>query len=181
MPICALIADDMQVLIGTAVGQIMYLNRALMKFDSKIVIPTQFVLFNLSAIIGSAVLYGDFRRATLHQVVTFLYGCLATFAGVFMLTWASTRTREKQQDDEEHGAAEPTHNSRKPDVILRRSVSVNPALATAVASNIQVVRPAPLLRAKTSSLTQASVNLIGLSPAQRLLAWTPSEERDEQL
>ncbi|THH03591.1 hypothetical protein EW145_g6156, partial [Phellinidium pouzarii] len=40
------------ILIGTAIGQMRYLNRALMKFDSKIVIPTQFVLFNLSAIIG---------------------------------------------------------------------------------------------------------------------------------
>ena len=57
-----------------------------MKFDSKVVIPTQFVMFTLSAIVGSAVLYGDFRNATLHQMVTFLYGCGATFAGVFVLT-----------------------------------------------------------------------------------------------
>ncbi|EEB94782.1 hypothetical protein MPER_06349 [Moniliophthora perniciosa FA553] len=51
------------VLVLTGVGQIRYLNRALMRFDSKlepkpifaaqIVIPIQFVLFNLSAIIGS--------------------------------------------------------------------------------------------------------------------------------
>ncbi|KAK7049641.1 hypothetical protein VNI00_005672 [Paramarasmius palmivorus] len=60
------------VLVLTGIGQIRYLNRALMRFDSKIVIPIQFVLFNLSAIIGSAILYGDFRRATFHQVVTFL-------------------------------------------------------------------------------------------------------------
>jgi hypothetical protein len=51
------------------------------------VIPTQFVLFNLSAIVGSAILYGDFRKATFHQMVTFLYGCAATFAGVFVLAW----------------------------------------------------------------------------------------------
>lgn len=150
-----------------------------MKFDSKIVIPTQFVLFNLSAIIGSAVLYGDFRRATLHQVVTFLYGCLATFAGVFMLTWASSRTEKRENDEEERDVGAARHEERRAvEVVLRRSVSVNPALATAVANNI--ARPAPILRAKSSSLTQASaVNLIGLSPAQRLLAWTPSEERDE--
>ncbi|KAG8900075.1 hypothetical protein FRB99_006268 [Tulasnella sp. 403] len=48
------------VLLGTGVGQVKYLNRALMSFDSKIVVPAQFVLFNLSAIIGSAILYRDF-------------------------------------------------------------------------------------------------------------------------
>ncbi|KAG1715953.1 hypothetical protein ID866_1242 [Astraeus odoratus] len=66
---------------------IRYLNRALKRFDSKIVIPTQFVLFTLSAVVGSAVLYGDFRRATFHQMVTFLYGCAATFAGVYVIAW----------------------------------------------------------------------------------------------
>ncbi|KAJ3747764.1 magnesium transporter NIPA-domain-containing protein [Lentinula detonsa] len=70
-------------LVLTGVGQIRYLNRALVRFDSKIVIPIQFVLFNLSAIVGSAILYGDFKKASFHQIVTFLYGCAATFAGVF--------------------------------------------------------------------------------------------------
>lgn len=77
----------MQILGGTGVGQIRYLNRALMRFDSKvsisssrasrpvndtlqIVIPSQFVLFNLSAIVGSAILYGDFRKATFHQMAS---------------------------------------------------------------------------------------------------------------
>ncbi|KAK0191244.1 magnesium transporter NIPA-domain-containing protein [Armillaria mellea] len=73
------------VLALTGIGQIRYLNRALMRFDSKIVIPTQFVLFNLSAIVGSAILYGDFQKASFHQIVTFLYGCSATFAGVYTI------------------------------------------------------------------------------------------------
>jgi hypothetical protein len=53
----------------------------------QVVIPVQFVLFTLSAIIGSAILYGDFQKAKFHQVVTFLYGCAATFAGVFIIAW----------------------------------------------------------------------------------------------
>ncbi|KAE9410286.1 DUF803-domain-containing protein [Gymnopus androsaceus JB14] len=76
------------VLVLTGVGQIRYLNRALMSFDSKVVIPVQFVLFNLSAIVGSAILYGDFKKASFHQIVTFLYGCAATFAGVFIIAWS---------------------------------------------------------------------------------------------
>ncbi|KDQ21054.1 hypothetical protein BOTBODRAFT_183714 [Botryobasidium botryosum FD-172 SS1] len=74
------------VLLGTGLGQIRYLNRALMKFDSKTVIPTQFVLFNLSAIIGSAVLYRDFESISYHRFIDFLYGCITTFLGVFFLT-----------------------------------------------------------------------------------------------
>lgn len=48
------------VLIFTAVMQIKYLNKALQRFDGVAVIPTQFVLFTISAIIGSAVIYRDF-------------------------------------------------------------------------------------------------------------------------
>ncbi|KAL5508027.1 hypothetical protein ACEPAH_5645 [Sanghuangporus vaninii] len=143
------------VLIGTGIGQIRYLNRALMKFDSKVVIPAQFVLFNISAIVGSAVLYGDFRSATLHQMVTFLYGCGATFAGVFMLTWSS--------NGEGTGRAEVTDQAER----RRRAHLVVPETMTPP-------RPAPLLRAKTSSIT--------LSPAQQALlirTLSESEETDE--
>jgi magnesium transporter len=50
------------------------------------VIPTFFVSFNLSAIVGSAILYGDFENVQVHQFTTFLYGCATTFLGVFFLT-----------------------------------------------------------------------------------------------
>ncbi|KAF7352939.1 DUF803 domain membrane protein [Mycena venus] len=86
------------VLALTGVGQIRYLNRALMRFDGKVVIPIQFVLFTISAIVGSAILYGDFRKANFHQLVTFLYGCAATFAGVFIIAWEPRR--EGVLDDE---------------------------------------------------------------------------------
>lgn len=46
------------------------------------------MLFTLSAIIGSAILYGDFKTAKFHQIVTFLYGCATTFLGVFIIAWA---------------------------------------------------------------------------------------------
>ncbi|KZO98033.1 DUF803-domain-containing protein [Calocera viscosa TUFC12733] len=75
------------VLAATALAQIKYLNRALQKFDSKVVVPTQFVFFNLSAIVGSAILYRDFENMELHRFITFLYGCATTFLGVFCLTY----------------------------------------------------------------------------------------------
>ncbi|KAL1956224.1 hypothetical protein VTO42DRAFT_7484 [Malbranchea cinnamomea] len=70
----------------SAMMQIRYINRALQRFDSTQVIPTQFVLFTLSVIIGSAVLYRDFESATLHQALKFVGGCALTFLGVYLIT-----------------------------------------------------------------------------------------------
>ncbi|KAI0332470.1 DUF803-domain-containing protein [Cubamyces sp. BRFM 1775] len=173
------------VLVLTGVGQIRYLNRALMRFDSKIVVPTQFVMFNLSAIVGSAILYGDFKQARFHQLVTFLYGCGATFAGVFIIAWApaSPELDPEQlgpEDDDEHtlpgsrsdaptaaedlpaGARNVKFGSlarrNRPTLVIPESISAN---AT------------PILRSR-----QSIVSLYGFSPAQRVLLMS-SSPRDE--
>ncbi|KAK1769289.1 magnesium transporter NIPA-domain-containing protein [Phialemonium atrogriseum] len=85
------------VLLSTAVMQVRYLNKALQRFDSTQVIPIQFVLFTLSVIIGSAVLYRDFERTTAHQAAKFVGGCLLTFFGVFLIT--SGRSRHDDDED----------------------------------------------------------------------------------
>ncbi|KAL2754658.1 hypothetical protein ACRALDRAFT_1042291 [Sodiomyces alcalophilus JCM 7366] len=85
------------ILILTAVMQIRYLNRALQRFDSTQVIPTQFVTFTLCVIIGSAVLYRDFERTSAPQAAKFVGGCLLTFFGVFLVT-----SGRPEPDDEEH-------------------------------------------------------------------------------
>jgi hypothetical protein len=70
----------------TAVLQIKYLNKALQRFDSTEVIPTQFVLFTVSAIIGSAVLYHDFDGMDFEQMSRFMSGCTIEFLGVYLIT-----------------------------------------------------------------------------------------------
>lgn len=85
------------VLFGTAIMQVRYVNRALQRFDSTQVIPIQFVMFTLSVIIGSAVLYRDFERTTARQAAKFVGGCLLTFFGVFLITTG----RPRQDEDEE--------------------------------------------------------------------------------
>ena len=74
------------VLVLSALAQIRYINRALQRFDSTQVIPTQFVLFTISVIVGSAVLYRDFKSATGAKVGAFIGGCLLTFLGVYLIT-----------------------------------------------------------------------------------------------
>ncbi|RGB27308.1 magnesium transporter NIPA-domain-containing protein [Rhizophagus diaphanus] len=74
------------VLMGTAVLQIRFLNKALKQFDSTEVIPIQFVLFTISAIIGSAVLYNDFADMNFWKFTGFFIGCILTFVGVYFIT-----------------------------------------------------------------------------------------------
>lgn len=74
------------ILVASALMQIRYLNRALQNYDSTQVIPTQFVLFTLSVIIGSAVLYRDFEHTGASQATKFITGCFLTFFGVYLIT-----------------------------------------------------------------------------------------------
>lgn len=90
------------VLVSTAVMQVKYVNKALQRFDSTQVIPVQFVMFTLSVIIGSAILYRDFEKATAENVSKFIGGCLLTFFGVFLITSG----RSRRDEDEEEGEGE---------------------------------------------------------------------------
>jgi magnesium transporter len=88
------------VLIVSAVMQIRYVNRALQRFDSTQVIPTQFVLFTISVIIGSAVLYREFESTTAASVGEFTGGCLLTFFGVYLITSGRVHDEDGQEDGE---------------------------------------------------------------------------------
>ncbi|KAK7190193.1 duf803 domain membrane protein [Paraphaeosphaeria sporulosa] len=91
------------ILVGTAIMQIKYINRALQRFDATQVIPVQFVLFTLSVILGSAILYRDFERTSADDAGKFVGGCALTFAGV----WLITNGRPKRSDEDEDRDPEP--------------------------------------------------------------------------
>lgn len=86
------------ILVGTAVMQIKYVNRALQRFDATQVIPVQFVLFTLSVILGSAILYRDFERTSGEDAGKFVGGCALTFAGVWLITSGRSRTGGEEVD-----------------------------------------------------------------------------------
>ena len=89
------------ILVGSAILQIRYLNKALQNFNSTQVIPTQFVLFTLSVIIGSAVLYRDFESTTTDRAIKFIAGCLLTFFGVYLITSKRQSPEDAENDDYE--------------------------------------------------------------------------------
>ncbi|KAJ3049363.1 hypothetical protein HK102_012517, partial [Quaeritorhiza haematococci] len=74
------------VLVSTAVLQISYLNSALARFDSTQVIPTNFVLFTTSSIVGSAILFNDFAHMNPTTTSFSLAGIACMFMGVQFIT-----------------------------------------------------------------------------------------------
>ncbi|KAL2388349.1 hypothetical protein RJ035_003373 [Blastomyces gilchristii] len=94
------------VLVFSAVMQIRYINRALQRFDSTQVIPTQFVLFTISVILGSAVLYRDFESTTLARAEKFIGGCALTFLGVYLITSGRNRGDGSESESESDGDEE---------------------------------------------------------------------------
>ncbi|KAF2653732.1 DUF803-domain-containing protein [Lophiostoma macrostomum CBS 122681] len=89
------------ILVFTAVMQIKYVNRALQRFDATQVIPVQFVLFTLSVILGSAVLYRDFERTSGEEAGKFVGGCALTFLGVWLITSGRHGSRDTDEEDRE--------------------------------------------------------------------------------
>lgn len=85
------------ILLGTAIMQVRYVNKALQRFESTQVIPIQFVIFTLCVILGSAVLYRDFEHTNTEQAFKFVGGCILTFFGVFLITSG----RESNDEDDE--------------------------------------------------------------------------------
>lgn len=96
------------VLVGTAIMQIKYVNRALQHFNSTQVIPTQFVFFTIFVVVGSAVLYRDFEKTTAEKVAQFIGGVGLTFLGVWCITsgrtnGSNTDLDSEADEDEEQG------------------------------------------------------------------------------
>lgn len=55
------------------------------RFESRVVIPTQYMTFALSTIVGSAILYRDFEGVALPSLVNFGFGCLVSGLGALSL------------------------------------------------------------------------------------------------
>ncbi|GIZ47155.1 hypothetical protein CKM354_001025400 [Cercospora kikuchii] len=132
------------VLIFTAVMQIKYVNRALQRFNSTMVIPTQFVAFTISVIVGSAVLYRDFERESPEDAGKFIGGCALTFFGVWCITSGrKTEDNESYADEVEERISLVDEEGALPEIREHDGPSRNMSL---VANS---VRASSLRRAQT--------------------------------
>lgn len=130
-------------------------------------IPIQFVFFTLSAITGSAVLYGDFQKAKFHEIVTFLYGCTATFAGVFIIAWSPKDSNGDDPEDladvGEDGRAlsDPVQAGGDGARLGAGTLGRRRRATLVLPSGVSSPRESPTLRHKRSGL-----GMMGISPAQ---------------
>ena len=61
------------------------LTKALSNFDTSLVIPPYFVMFNVATIAASALLFGDFADFSLGSSLLFAAGLALSFVGIFLL------------------------------------------------------------------------------------------------
>ena len=88
----------------TSVLQIRYLNRSLANFDAVAVIPTQFVLFTLSAIVSSAVLFQDLANMKSGALTISIVSVFTLFVGVWLITKRTDRSDGFESIDDDYFA-----------------------------------------------------------------------------
>ncbi|PNS18503.1 hypothetical protein CAC42_5042 [Sphaceloma murrayae] len=162
------------ILVFTAIMQIKYVNRALQRFDSTQVIPTQFVMFTLSVIIGSAILYRDFERQSSEDAVKFFAGCALTFLGVWCITSGRSRDSNHNEDNssDENSAihlqddeADLPHHPSTPQRTMS-SLSAGPALRLETSTPPDVLSPLPTTTPWSPSRATASNSAIHHPPSR---------------
>ncbi|KAM9851490.1 NIPA-like protein 2 [Aulostomus maculatus] len=84
------------IMVASCAFQIKFLNQAMKMFDATEVVPINFVFFTASAILAGIVFYQEFEGLALLNIFMFLFGCLLSFLGVFLI--ARNRPKTKQQD-----------------------------------------------------------------------------------
>ncbi|NXI70205.1 NPAL2 protein, partial [Anseranas semipalmata] len=76
----------MLILMATScVFQVKFLNQATHLYEATAVVPINFVFFTTNAIISGVIFYQEFQSAALLSVFMFLFGCLLSFLGVFVI------------------------------------------------------------------------------------------------
>ncbi|XP_034554363.1 NIPA-like protein 2 isoform X2 [Notolabrus celidotus] len=84
------------IMVASCAFQIKFLNQAMKMFDATEVVPVNFVFFTASAIVAGIIFYQEFEDLALLNIFMFLFGCLLSFLGVFLI--ARNRPKIKQQD-----------------------------------------------------------------------------------
>ncbi|NXG69388.1 NPAL2 protein, partial [Baryphthengus martii] len=75
----------MVLMVTSCAFQVKFLNQAMHLYKVTAVVPINFVFFTTSAIISGVIFYREFHSAALLSVFMFLFGCLLSFLGVFVI------------------------------------------------------------------------------------------------
>ncbi|KAK7885994.1 hypothetical protein WMY93_025615 [Mugilogobius chulae] len=84
------------VMVASCGFQIKFLNQAMKMFDATEVVPINYVFFTTSAIVAGIVFYQEFEDLATLNISMFVFGCLLSFLGVFLI--ARNRPKIKQEN-----------------------------------------------------------------------------------
>uniref|UniRef100_H2YXM0 NIPA-like protein 2 n=1 Tax=Ciona savignyi TaxID=51511 RepID=H2YXM0_CIOSA len=70
----------------TTATQIRLLNRAMQLYDVSDVVPVNFMFFTVSAVLAGAIFYKEFHGVAFDRVFMFMFGCMLSFAGVYIIS-----------------------------------------------------------------------------------------------
>jgi len=105
--------------IGTILIQMRYLNLAMINFGASEVVPVYYVLFTFWSILGGMVLYKEYHQncpdANPHCNYTlwFLLGCVITFSGVYLITFASKEETDAWAQSGSRGEQAEAHETER--------------------------------------------------------------------
>ncbi|XP_077207941.1 NIPA-like protein 2 [Paroedura picta] len=74
------------IMVLSCVFQVKFLNQAEKLYGATVMIPINYVFFTISAIMTGAIVYQEFQGVSLLSGFMFLFGCLLSFVGVFLIT-----------------------------------------------------------------------------------------------
>lgn len=127
-------------------------------------------MFTISAIVGSAILYRDFADMDAHQLINFFFGCLTTFAGVFLLTRQKQEQEVAKESEDENADIEAQDGSTAADRQSNQEQSARPGPASKSARPLPVsLTKAPKGgRAVTTGSVPTLINVQRLEPGTSL-------------
>ncbi|GAA5889119.1 hypothetical protein JCM16303_000106 [Sporobolomyces ruberrimus] len=163
------------VLLSTAFIQVNFINKSLQRFESRVVIPTQYMTFALSSIVGSAILYRDFEGVTGEKMLNFGFGCVVSAGGVYLLTRdgnsssSSSSSNDSTSKNSSSSTTEPSHpDSTSSDPTSSSSIRVQPVSLSSTSTN-----EGTTTTNQSKSKQQQHLSL-SLSPTTRILLPPPS-------
>ncbi|GFN74612.1 nipa-like protein 2 [Plakobranchus ocellatus] len=89
------------VLIVTALIQIKFVNLAMKSYDATVVVPVNFVIFTLSAILAGIIFYKEFYGMNGLRITMFTFGCILSFMGVYFIAVGRAENTAPQKPDVE--------------------------------------------------------------------------------
>eukprot|EP00290_Baffinella_frigidus_P017062 CAMPEP_0180197638 /NCGR_PEP_ID=MMETSP0987-20121128/4739_1 /TAXON_ID=697907 /ORGANISM="non described non described, Strain CCMP2293" /LENGTH=380 /DNA_ID=CAMNT_0022152583 /DNA_START=168 /DNA_END=1307 /DNA_ORIENTATION=- len=83
------------------VGQVQFLNRAMMGFGASEVVPVYFVIFTMATVTAGMVLYLELNFGAWWRALFFVIGIISTFYGVYLVNHKHGKNAAKEEGEEE--------------------------------------------------------------------------------